>query len=603
MLYKCKVRILNNSPFEDEVQSTVEVGLRGMFFLLILLFTFNYSIAQEDNIGTEVVNIVKPYSPTISDAFKVKETPILYDSVSAKKKKVTYNIFSVPVASTFTPAKGKATSLEKTKPIKLFDNYATLGFGNFTNIIAELYSNFEISRTDNFGLYLKHNSSQGGIDDVQLDDKFYNTNLEGNYTSRQKDVTYQVKAGVEHQIFNWYGLNEFFNEEIIPDEVINGIDPKQTYLSGYVGGSLSLEDSYFEKGTATIRYLGDNYSSSEFNISFLPEFSFPISNYTVKVDGEIDYLNGGFDTDYFNSSDINYSFLNAGIAPSFVYVNEDLTLSIGVAGYLSLDSENSNTDFYIYPKVNASYRLVDELLIVYGGVDGGLEQNSYYNFKEDNPFVSPTLYIMPTSQQYNGFAGIKGKLTNTVGYNLRASYGKEDNKALFRTNFYKGMNPDYRGYEYGNSFKIVYDDINTLSIFGELKVELSENFSLGINGTFNSYNTSGEMEAWNIPELEASLFSNFNITNEIYGGLSVFYVGERKDLFVGEVGPNTFPFAETITLDGYVDANVHFGYRFNEQLSFFVKGSNLFGDNYQKWFNYPVQGIQGLFGASYKFDW
>ena len=58
-----------------------------------------------------------------------------------------------------------------------------------------------------------------------------------------------------------------------------------------------------------------------------------------------------------------------------------------------------------------------------------------------------------------------------------------------------------------------------------------------------------------------------------------------------------------ITLDGYIDANVHLGYRFNNQLSFFIKGSNLFGDDYQKWANYPVQGIQVLGGASYKFDW
>ena len=51
------------------------------------------------------------------------------------------------------------------------------------------------------------------------------------------------------------------------------------------------------------------------------------------------------------------------------------------------------------------------------------------------------------------------------------------------------------------------------------------------------------------------------------------------------------------------DANVDFGYRFNEKFSFFIKGSNLIGDNYQKWANYKVQGIQVLLGASYKFDW
>ena len=45
--------------------------------VLVLVFISTITFSQVDEIGTEVVNIVKPYSPTISDAFKVKETPIL----------------------------------------------------------------------------------------------------------------------------------------------------------------------------------------------------------------------------------------------------------------------------------------------------------------------------------------------------------------------------------------------------------------------------------------------------------------------------------------------------------------------------------------------
>lgn len=40
-----------------------------------------------------------------------------------------------------------------------------------------------------------------------------------------------------------------------------------------------------------------------------------------------------------------------------------------------------------------------------------------------------------------------------------------------------------------------------------------------------------------------------------------------------------------------------------EYLSIFVKVSNLHGDRCQKCYNYPVQGIQFMRGASYKFDW
>src|SRR5690606_25574590 len=558
----------------------------------IVLFSFatillsNFAIfSQEKELDPEVVNIVKPYTPTISDAFKVKETPSLNDSISTTKKEVKYSIFSVPVASTFTPSKGKATTVEKAKPIKLYDNYATLGFGNYTSILGEFYSNFEISRTDNAGFFFRHNSSQGDIKGVKLDNKYYDTSLDGNYTSRQKDATYRLDAGVEHQLYNWYGVPEI----VYTQEPGVTIDPQQTYISGFAGGSIAIDDSFFEKATMNIRYLTDAFSSSEFNATLKPEFSFPLENLTFKIEGDIDYLSGSFDRNYTNTSDIKYSYLNAGLAPSITFINNDLSVSLGVAGYVSLDSENSDTEFSLYPKLNASYRLLEETAIVYGGAEGGLQQNSYYNFKEENPFVSPTLNIAPTKKLYEVFGGIKGKLSNSVAYNVRTSYGKDENRALFQANYINLLAPGLEGYEFGNSFNVVYDDVNTLAFFAELKVEVSNTFSLGINGTYNNYSTDLQNEAWNLPDLKASIFSNFNITEKLYGGASIFYVGERKDLIQS---PQIFgnPILQEITLDGYVDANINFGYRFTDRLSVFVKGSNLFGDNYQKWMNYPVQG-------------
>ena len=565
-----------------------------VLFSIPSLFLFQFSaFSQEKELDPEVVNIVKPYTPTISDAFKVKETPSLNDSISTTKKEVKYSIFSVPVASTFTPSKGKATTVEKAKPIKLYDNYATLGFGNYTSVLGEFYSNFEISRTDNAGFFFRHNSSQGDIKDVKLDNKYYDTSLDGNYTSRQKDATYRLDAGVEHQLYNWYGVPEI----VYIQEPNVTIDPQQTYISGYAGGSIALDNSFFERAAINVRYLTDSFSSSELNATLKPEFSFPLESLLFKIDGDIDYLSGSFDRNYFNTSEIKYSYLNAGLAPSMTFVNDDLTVSLGVAAYVSMDSENSNTDFSLYPRLNASYRLVDETVIVYGGGEGGLKQNTYYNLKEENPFVSPTLFIAPTKELYEGFGGIKGKVANSVGYNVRISYGKDENRALFQANPINLLATGLEGYEYGNSFNVVYDDLNTLAFFAEVKVEVSDVFTLGINGNYFSYNTDLQEEAWNLPDLKASIFSNFNITEKFYGGASLFYVGERKDLYTNLGLP------EEVTLDGYVDANLHFGYRFTDQLSAFVKGSNLFGDNYEKWMNYPVQGIQGLVGVTYKFDW
>ena len=209
--------------------------------------------------------------------------------------------------------------------------------------------------------------------------------------------------------------------------------------------------------------------------------------------------------------------------------------------------------------------------------------------------------IAPTNEQYDAFLGLKGKASNSVGYNLRVSYGSQENQPLFQANTYKGMSANFEGYENGNSFGVLYDDIKTLEVFGELKVELSDNFSLGLNGSFYQYDLNNQAQAWNLPDFRASLYSNFNITEQIYAGVSFFFVGERIDLFTNNTTPLLPPVE--MTLESYFDLNAHVGYRVNDRFNIFLNGSNLIGNNYQKWMNFPVQGIQGLLGATYKFDW
>ena len=138
--------------------------------LTLLATQFSFSQKPNENIGTEVVNVVKPYTPTISDAFKVKETPSFDDEETANKENIKYTIFSFPVASTFTPSKGKAAGVDKSAQEKLFSNYLTLAAGNFGAINAELFVMQSISNSEYFGGMLRHTSSQGGIKNVVLDD-------------------------------------------------------------------------------------------------------------------------------------------------------------------------------------------------------------------------------------------------------------------------------------------------------------------------------------------------------------------------------------------------------------------------------------------------
>src|SRR5699024_9218610 len=121
------------------------------------------------------------------------------------------------------------------------------------------------------------------------EDKFYNTKAYGHYTSRQNNATYKVDFGVDHQLINWYGLpKEAESYFSIPD--LLDLNSKQNYFSGYVGGSVALKDSYFEKVKVNLRYMGDSFSSSEFRVVVAPEFSFPMGDVAITLDADIDYV-------------------------------------------------------------------------------------------------------------------------------------------------------------------------------------------------------------------------------------------------------------------------------------------------------------------------
>src|SRR5690606_20410388 len=122
------------------------------------------AIAQKSDstIGSEVVNVIGTYTPTISDAFKVKETPSFEDETITNKEPINYSISSFPVASTFIPNKGSAEEVQKGEKEKYFSNYATLGIGNYGTVLGELYITHNLSGNEYIGGMLRHHSSQGG---------------------------------------------------------------------------------------------------------------------------------------------------------------------------------------------------------------------------------------------------------------------------------------------------------------------------------------------------------------------------------------------------------------------------------------------------------
>ena len=573
--------------------------------LVVFGIQFSFSQVKDENIGSEVVNIVKPYTPTISDAFKVKEIPSLADGDAHKKETIQYTIFSFPVASTFTPSKGTAATVDPQEKEKLFSNYATLGFGNYGTANAELFITKNISRTSYVGGMLRHLSSQGGIKDLVLDDKYSNTSLDVTYGVRERNLSWNIDLGVKNQMYNWYGLP---TENIVFDETtIKSIDSKQSYNTIALGGKVDFKASFFSGADMQFKHFSDGLNSSENRFFIKPNFDFQLLNQKINTDFVFDYVGGSFDRMLNIDSELKFNTFIAGVKPNFLYQQDDLSIQIGAGLFYASSKINEENDgkVFLYPNIKASYKLVGDILIAYAGAEGNLQQNSYANFVEENSFVSPTLVVAPTDNKFDIYAGLKGKLANSVAFNVRASYLNQDDKALFVSNEFNYAFANTEGYANGNSFGVVYDNVKTMSLFGELKADFSKNLTFGINGTYNNYSSDTQAEAWNLPQIKIGTTVDFDINKKWYAGANVFFVGERKDLVSIQNAAAVFPpmFDSTeVTLDSYFDLNAHVGFKYNARLTAFLKGNNLANQQYNRWANFPVQGIQVLLGANYKFD-
>lgn len=562
---------------------------------VVMAFTLMVSglYAQEkEGMGTEVVNVVKAFDPTVNTAVKISQQPVMEDALNTTKKEVDYTIFSVPVASTFTPAKGKASGLKKAPREVFYNSFVSLALGNFTAADLDAYTSMDISRDQTFDLALHHNSSQGGLDGVNLDDRYFDTGIDAAYRLKDNYMNWGVEGGFRHQIYNWYGLADIFNET-----EIDAIAERQSYITAEIGGDIGFERSFFEEGNVLVRRFWDRFDSAENRVRAGGKMALPISTEEIALEVEADYIQGSFARNYANTDDPAYSNLITTISPVLEILKDDLTINLGAAFSYAMDIENSDHDFFLYPRVTASYRLIEEYIIPYGGIEGELQQTNFHDLVEENPFLSPTQQIQPTDMQYNAYVGIKGRLLPNLGYDLKGSYKAANNTPLFRANPEQAQ-PLAEGYEYGNSFGLVYDDVRTLAVSAELNLDVNRDFHLGLRAEVLDYSTQNEAEAWNLPALNASLMMQYKPGEKWLAGANIFFVGERKDL----IDNRTLLDPEIVTVDSYFDINASLSYRVSAPLSAFVRLQNVSNNSYARWVNFPVQGFQVLAGASYQFD-
>lgn len=563
--------------------------------LSVFCLTNTYAQRERDTIKPEKLIITKQYNPSVNDAFKIKKKPKLTDSILPKAKELNYAILEVPVASAFTPAKGSASGLRlQPDNVDSFTNYARVGAGNFTSILAEFFSELELNEYQKLNLGLSHFSSQGGIDEVEFDDNFAMNALQLKFTAKEKGFVWKLNGGLSYNAYNYYGIPDNF----MPPTDSDIGDLSQHYLGFNVGGGLEFYDAAFKQVHLDFTTFSDNFNSQESRFVVQPQVDFFIREQRIENFFKFDYLAGQYDNQTVGI--YNYAWMVTAYNPN-IQINEDrFSIKLGAEFTYLSDIENSDGSFYVYPKVEGSYRIKQDNLIAFGGVDGGLDQNSYQQFSNLNPFIAPISAIAPTNRQYDAYLGLKGG-SYAWGYSAKMSYRSQENNPFFSKLISTNLS-SVESFTNNNAFGIVYSDLKTTALDVEIDYSLNKKLNIGVLANLSSFNVDDIEAAWNLPNTTASVYGNYKMNDKWSFATSVFYVGEREDILIPSAVEPPLN-GEIISLSSFVDANFSVQYKINPQLHAFVDAKNLFGGNYERWLNYPVQGLQILGGVSFQFDW
>ena len=460
--------------------------MKNSFFIFLIFFSICSTSAQwtaskkmapvkaKDTVKTEIVEVITTYNPEIADASKIRKNPVIKLLERSKKKQLTYNIFSAPVASTFKPKSGVIKGIDVGVKERIYDNYIAAGFGNYTSPYFEAYLHRNTRFKSEFGLSAKYAASFENVENTLLDSDFSNLSAKLFYKQEERYFDWKVNLETARNEYNWYGLQM----NTFTQNIVDGISENQTYNYFKASGEIDFLDSYINDANIGVAYFTDAFKSTELLINLDAKLDLPIdflnsglNNLTINTGFE--FLNGKFQDDYLSGNELSYSIFTANINPEYKTTFNGFSLKLGTKIFAAFDLENSVNHFLVYPDVKIEKAIIKKYLNVYAGVFGDLHTNTYKHYSDENPFVSPTLFMTQTSEKYNVFIGFNGTINNDLSFNISGRIKEEQDKPLFIKNNSKsnGVSSSSNGIAFKGSPIVI------LIVFIDLGIELSNGIS------------------------------------------------------------------------------------------------------------------------------
>ena len=553
--------------------------------LLSLLVVSSAYAQNEDDLKTETIDVVKPYDPSVSNADKINEQPSFSDTTFVSED-LSYRIFSKQFQTEEKIDTLSAADQKIKKSILGNSGFVRLGYGNFNTPYAEMSINTVKKKKYALGMYYRHHSSEGNIDEVPFSG-FSDNKLKLYGKKFFRAATLSADIGYERNVFHYYGGSNF---SVPVAEVPKG-DIRQQF--GTFDVQLLLESTkkkgqaFFDKAVLDFYSMRDDYDMTENYFALNTNISRKLFKQDLQFEVGVEQLSTSFGEELFD-----HSLTNIHFNPKLSNSKDKFNYRLGVHMILNFDQTfgDNITNLFVYPDIDISFPFIDDYIILYGGLHGKLHTNSFRSLATQNPFITSGYANKLTNEQFRLTGGLKGSLSEKVAYNVNLNAALVNNLQVFDVETV--LNSDR------TTLGILYPDANVYNMNAELSYRKDDLYRFTFIADYFIYDMDVLNEAYHRPDWKLSTDAQVKINDKLGATASLFYIGTRYSNLTNFTQPGDDIEME---LDAIIDINLGLTYKMVKSWNAFVRVNNLLNKNYEYWNSYPVQGLNIIGGVQYTF--
>ncbi len=539
--------------------------LRNKFQILLLLIAYcllaSNATAQRDTTRRQTIEITSSYKPVLRNAVKINLSASAL-AADTSRPRLAYDIPAQNLFFAYQPISLKPLALMQDTGLQLgVRNYVKAGFGNYTTPYIAAAVSFGDGKKSLVNLYGNYISSKGKI----INQDFSELKLKGTgsffsaknevYGSAGINANQYYQYGYDHTLHNFSKdsvsrkYQDFFVSAGLRNTAVN--DFKVNYNPNVTAHIFSRENKINESSLIIEAPVEKKFGES---ISFKVAAIANLTNLTNKA------------------TTINTSISNNlfQIAPELVYYSDKFTFHGGVT------PSWNNGVLSVLPNIYGEAQLQHNVLMVQAGWVGRFINNSFRSLSTMNPYIADPTFLTNTKEvQYYG--GVKATLGKHFSFNAKAAFITYNNMPLFVND---GL--------YGNSFIVTNESkMNDLQLHGDMSLVSQDKFTLTAGLDLNTYTgLSNNANAWGLIPVQLTGSFRWNAFKQVLLKADVFTFSGVPALLKN----NT----ETKTNGTDLSAGAEF--KITKKFSAWLDLNNILDQKYQRWYNYPVYGLNVIGG-------